>query len=48
MGLPPFHQSMTLEELRYEQGITGEEEISKDELDMLIDLEEEFSRRGNF
>lgn len=29
-------------------GLTGKEHLSKDELEMLMDLDEEFMRRGNF
>lgn len=39
---------MTLEELKYKDKLNGKEDLTKDELDMLLDLEEEFSRRGNF
>ena len=39
---------MTIDALRDNEGLTGEEQLTKDELEMLMDLEEEFSRRGNF
>jgi hypothetical protein len=39
---------MSFEELKYKTGLTGNEELTKDELEMLLELEEEFSRRGNF
>lgn len=41
-------QSMTLEQLKYRKKLTGKEELSKDEVDMLLDLEEENARKGNF
>ena len=28
--------------------LTGNEELTKDEMEMLMDLDEEFMRRGNF
>jgi len=39
---------MSLEELKYKTGLTGVEQLTKDELEMILELEEEFSRRGNF
>jgi tubulin polyglutamylase TTLL4 len=48
LGLAPFQQSMTIEDLRNNEGLSGEEQLTKDELEMLMDLEEEFTRRGNF
>ena len=39
---------MSLEELKYKQSLLGSEELTKDESDMLCELEEEFSRMGNF
>lgn len=39
---------MAIEDLRNNEGLTGEEHLTKDELEMLMDLEEEFTRRGNF
>lgn len=39
---------MTIEDLRNNEGLSGEEQLTKDELEMLMDLEEEFTRRGNF
>lgn len=39
---------MTLEELKYKKTLQGEETLSKDEIEMLLDLEEERSRKGNF
>ena len=46
--LAPFQQSMTLEELKYKSGLTGSEELTRDEVEMLLELEEEFARKGNF
>lgn len=48
LGLAPFQQSLTIEDLKNNEGLTGEEQLSKDELEMLMDLEEEQTRRGNF
>jgi len=39
---------MTLEELKYKKGLVGTEELSNDEIEMILELEEEHSRRGNF
>ena len=39
---------MTIEELKYKQFLKGDEKLSRDELDIIIELEEEFSRRGHF
>jgi len=39
---------MSLEELKYKKGLIGDEELTKDELDMILELEEEFARKGNF
>ena len=46
--LAPFQQSMTLEELKYKQALTGKEVLTPDEMEMLLDLEDEGSRMGNF
>lgn len=48
LGLAPFAQSMTLSELRQKPRLTGSEALTKDELEMLMDLDEEFMRRGNY
>lgn len=45
-SLAPFQQSLSFEDLR--KGLTGNEELSKDEIDVVLELEEEFARRGNF
>lgn len=47
-GLAPFSQSMTFSELKHKQNLTGNEQLSKDEIEMILDLDEEFMRRGNF
>ena len=42
-------KSMTLEEVgRGGGGLTGEEDLTVDELNMLMDHEDEFARKGNF
>ena len=46
--MAPFAQSMTVSELRQKPRLSGHERLSKDELEMLMDLDEEFMRRGNF
>ena len=47
LGLAPFTPSMSFGEVK-ERGLTGNEKLSKDELEMLMDLDEEFLRKGNF
>ena len=39
---------MTVSELRQKPRLSGHERLSKDEVEMLMDLDEEFMRRGNF
>ena len=39
---------MNFEELKYKTGLTGNEELTKDEIEMILELEEDFSRKGNF
>jgi D-alanyl-D-alanine carboxypeptidase len=39
---------MTSEELKNKSGLSGEEKLTADELDMILELEEENARRGNF
>ena len=39
---------MTLSELRQIPRLTGLEKMSRDELDMLMDLDEEYMRKGNY
>jgi hypothetical protein len=46
--LESFKQSMTLEELKYKKTLTGNEVLTADEIEMLLDLEDEASRMGNF
>lgn len=50
LGLPPFAQSMQYVELKAKENgmLDGSEELTKDEIEMLMDLDEEFMRRGNF
>ena len=48
LGLAPFAQSMTYSELKQKLNLTGTEQLTKDELEMIMDLEEEFMRRGQF
>jgi hypothetical protein len=39
---------MTLEELKYKRSLKGTEVLTKDEIEMLLDLEDEAARVGNF
>ena len=39
---------MTLEELLEIKGLKGDEDLTADELSILMDHEEEFSRKGSF
>ena len=39
---------MTLEELKYKQTLSGDEKLTLDELEVILDLEDENSRMGNF
>jgi hypothetical protein len=39
---------MSTEDLRYKQGLVGNENLTNDEIDMFLTLEEEHARRGNF
>jgi hypothetical protein len=39
---------MTLEELEEQRVLTGEEDLTQDELNVLMDHEDEFARKGNF
>ncbi len=39
---------MSLEELEDLKVLTGDENLTADEMSMLMDHEEEFSRKGNF
>jgi len=39
---------MNFEELKYKNSLNGKEELTHDEIDMLLELEDEFSRKGNF
>jgi hypothetical protein len=39
---------MTLEELKYKNKLSGQERLTKDEVDLILELEEEYARRGNF
>lgn len=39
---------MTGEDLKQKQGLSGNEKLTDDEVDMFLDLEEEHARRGNF
>lgn len=47
LGLTPFTPSMSLNKVE-NKALTGNEKLSKDELDILMELEEEFHRKGNF
>lgn len=47
--LESFKQSMTLEELKYKNSkLTGDEKLTPDEVEMILDFEDESSRMGNF
>ncbi len=46
--MAPFKQSMSLEELKYKKCLTGTEVLTEDEIEMLLDLEDEAARIGNF
>ena len=48
LGLAPFAQSMQYGELRQKQMFDGTEKLTKDELELLMDLDEEYMRRGHF
>ena len=48
LGLAPFSQSMTYGLLREKGSLDGTEKLTKDELEMLMDLDEEWMRRGHF
>ena len=37
-----------MEQLKTVRGLTGLEEFTRDEVDLVLELEEEFARRGNF
>lgn len=39
---------MTLEELKYKKILNGDEKLTRDELEVILDLEDENSRIGNF
>lgn len=39
---------MTLEDIRNKKVLEGTEDLTKDEIDMLLELEEEYARKGNF
>ena len=39
---------MTLEELQDLRVLEGDEDLTSDEVNMIMDHEEEFSRKGNF
>jgi len=41
-------KSMTMEEIEKVRALTGEEHLTADELNMLMDHEDEFARKGNF
>mmetsp|Transcript_18545 Transcript_18545/g.23083 ORF Transcript_18545/g.23083 Transcript_18545/m.23083 type:complete len:140 (+) Transcript_18545:1737-2156(+) len=47
LGLAPFTPSMSHTDLK-EKGLAGNEKLSKDELEMLMDLDEEYLRKGQF
>ena len=48
LGLAPFVQSMAYQTIREKGRFDGTEKLTKDEQEMLMDLDEEYMRRGNF
>ena len=46
--LSPFVPTMTYDEVMQLGKFEGTERLSKDESELLMDLDDEFSRRGNF
>ena len=48
LGLAPFGQSMSYTDLRQKQKFDGTEKLSKDEMELLMDLDEEYMRKGHF
>jgi hypothetical protein len=46
--LGPFQQSMSLEDIRHKKCFVGNEELTKDEIDTVLEVEEEYARKGNF
>ena len=46
--LAPFQETLSIEELIQKVKLNGKETLSEDEIDMILTLEEEYSRRGNF
>ena len=47
-ALGPFVPTMTYDEVMQLGYFEGTERLSKDETELLMDLDDEFSRRGNF
>ena len=47
-ALGPFVPTMTYDEVMQLGYFEGTERLSKDESELLMDLDDEFSRRGNF
>lgn len=41
-------KSLTIEELEEQKVLTGEEDLTQDELNVLMDHEDEFARKGSF
>jgi len=48
LGLAPFTPSMTYQQVREKERLDGTEKLTKDEMEMLMDLDEEFLRKGNY
>ena len=46
--LSAFAKSMSIEQLIQKEQLLGDEDLTEDEVTMLMDLEDEHSRRGNF
>ena len=48
LGLAPFATSMSYGQVRASERLSGNEKLTKDELEMVMDLDEEFLRKGNY
>lgn len=48
LGLAPFSASMTYNQVREKERFDGTEKLTKDEMELLMDLDEEFLRKGNY
>jgi len=48
LGLAPFAASLTYSYLKEKQRFDGTERLTRDEMEILMDLDDEFLRKGNF